>query len=248
MVALLGSHPTRPSMAARDARRVAARAIAGLIAAAVAHGAGAADDYPSVAAVLAELHADPDARFEMQDGWTIVASVEHGNPVLWSFTPEGHPAHPAVVKRTALERKGNGFVELTTLCEGPEAECKQLLEHFRQVNQELAQQNLAKRVELDVGIAQNAHQRVHVKRLLAEEGKAAEIRMDGLLKVVIVPSWDQLRGVLLWAALYEYESGDFRLLSEPSLAAPGTGTAEFDVAARSGDIFRFSITSLGVER
>ena len=218
------------------------------VAAAGAQAADAADDYGSVAAILAALQANPDARFEMQDGWTIVTSVERGNPVLWSFTPEGHPAHPAVVKRTALEKKGTGFVELTTFCEGPEAECKVLLEQFKQINQELAQQNLAKRVELDVGIAQNAHQRVHVKRLLAEEGKAAEIRMDGVLKVVIVPSWDQLRGVLLWAALYEYESGDFRLLSEPSLAAPGTGTAEFDVAARSGDIFRFSITALGVAR
>jgi hypothetical protein len=218
-----------------------------ILIAAGAQSAGAADEYPSVAAVLAALRADPDARFETQDGWTVVASVERGNPVLWSFTPEGHPAHPAVVKRTALEKKGTGFVELTTLCEGPEAECKRLLEQFQQFNQQLAQQNLAKRVELDVGIAQNAHQRVHVKRLLAEDGKAAEIRMDGLLKVVIVPSWDRLRGVLLWTALYEYDGGDFRLLSEPALAAPGAGTAEFAVAARSGDIFRFSITPLVVE-
>jgi hypothetical protein len=72
--------------------------------------------------------------------------------------------------------------------------------------------------------------------------------MDGLLKIVIVPSWDRLRGVLLWAALYEYDGGDFRLLARPSLAAPGAGTAEFDVAARSGDIFRFSVTPLLVER
>jgi len=221
---------------------------AAAVGAVAAQDAEHAEDYPSVAAVLAELRANPSARFDMRDGWVVVASVERGNPVLWSFTPAGHPAHPAVVKRTALEKTGTGFVELTTLCEGPEAECKRLLEQFKQINQELAQQNLAKRVELDVGIAQNTHQRVHVKRLLAEEGKAAEIRMDGLLKVVIVPSWDQLRGVLLWAALYEYDGDDFRLFAQPSLAAPGAGTAEFDVAARSGDIFRFSITALGVVR
>lgn len=219
-----------------------------LLVAGAAQAAEPAEDYPSVAAVLTALHSDPSAEFEMQDGWIVVASVEHGNPVLWSFTPQGHPAHPAVVKRAALESKGTGFVELTTLCEAPEAECKRLLEQFRQFNQLLAQQNLAKRVELDVGIAQNEHPRVHVKRLLAEEGKAAEIRMDGLLKVVIVPSWDQLRGVLLWAALYEYDGGDSRLLAKPSLAAPGAGTAKFDVTAHSGDIFRFWITPLGVEQ
>ena len=219
-----------------------------LFATAAAQAAEPTEDYPSVTAVLAALRSDPTAEFEMQDGWVVVASVERGNAVLWSFTPEGHPAHPAVVKRVALENKGTGFVELKMLCEAPEPECKRLLEQFRQFNQRLAQQNLAKRVELDVGIAQNTHQRVHVKGLLAEEGKAAEIRMDGLLKVVIVPSWDQLRGVLLWAALYEYDGGDFRLLARPSLAAPGTGTAEFDVTARSGDIFRFSITPLRVAR
>jgi hypothetical protein len=234
-------------------KALATSPLVALIAVAAAGTAAAQDrepkeDYPSVAAVLAELRADPDAKFETQDGWIVVASVERGNPVLWSFTPEGHPAHPAVVKRAALESKGTGFVELTTLCEGPEAECKKLLEQFREVSQRLAQENLPKRVELDVGIALNEHPRVHVKRMLAEEGKAAEIRMDGLLKVVIVPSWDRLRGVLLWAALYEYDAGDFRLLARPSLAAPGVGTAEFDVAARSGDIFRFSITPLLVER
>jgi hypothetical protein len=205
-------------------------------------------DYPSVAAVREGLEADPAARFELQAGWLTAATVEHGDPVLWSFTPEGHPAHPAVVKRKAVERNGSDAIELATLCESPADVCAALLDDFRQVSRRLVDSRLAKRVELDVGIAQNRHARVHVMHLLAEEGKAAEIRVDGLLKVVIVPSWDRLRGVLLWAALYEYDGGDFRLLSRPSLAAPGAGTAEFDVAARSGDIFRFSITTLRVER
>jgi hypothetical protein len=219
-----------------------------LLCAPLAHAADdAADapiDYPSVAAVLDALRADAAAQFESQAGWTIVATSEGGNPVLWSFTPEGHPAHPAVVKRTALERKGTGFVQLTTLCQAPEAECVRLLDEFRQVNQKIAQSNLAKRVLLDVGIAQNERDRVRVKRLLAEEGKAAEIRMDNVLKVVIVPSWDELRGVMLWTAMYEFDGRDFRLAAQPTIAAPGAGTAEIDVAAPSGDTFRFSITPL----
>lgn len=214
----------------------------------VVHAARASDDaaidYPSVAAVLEGLRADPAAQFESQGGWIVVASSEHGNPVLWSFTPEGHPAHPAVVKRTALEKKGTGFVEVATLCQGPEAECFLLLDEFRQINQQIAQSNLAKRVLLDVGIALNTHDRVRVKRLLAEEGKAAEIRMDGLFKVVIVPSWDELRGVLLWTAMYEFDGRDFRLAAQPTIAAPGAGTAQIDVPAQSGDTFRFSITPL----
>jgi hypothetical protein len=204
----------------------------------------AAIDFASVAAALDALRNDPAAQFESQAGWIVVASSERGNPVLWSFTPEGHPAHPAVVKRTALEKKGLGFVELATLCQGPEPECVALLDEFRQVNQKIAQSKLARRVVLDVGIAQNDHDRVFVKHLLAEEGKAAEIRMDNLLKVVIVPSWDELRGVLLWTATYEFDGRDFRLAAQPTLAVPGAGTALIDVPAASGDRFRFSITPL----
>jgi hypothetical protein len=204
----------------------------------------AAIDYPSVAAALEALRTDSSAQFESQAGWILVASSESDNPVLWSFTPEGHPAHPAVVKRTALEKRGTGFVELATLCQGPELECVALLDEFRQISQEIAQSNLARRVLLDVGIAQNEHDRVLVKHLLAEEGQAAEIRMDNLLKVVIVPSWDELRGVMLWAAMYEFDGRDFRLAAQPTIAAPGAGTALIDVAALSGDRFRFSITPL----
>jgi hypothetical protein len=216
-----------------------------LLCAPLAHGADEpVIDYPSVAAALEALRADPAAQFDSQAGWIVVASSEHGNPVLWSFTPEGHYAHPAVVKRTALENKGAGFVELATLCQGPQAECVRLLDEFRQISQQIAQSNLAKRIVLDVGIAQNDHDRVFVRHLLAEEGKAAEIRMDGLVKVVIVPSWDELRGVLLWTALYEFDGRDFRLAAQPTIAAPGAGTTRIDVPGASGDRFRFSITPL----
>jgi hypothetical protein len=205
-------------------------------------------DYPSVGAVLEALRADRSAKLDRQAGWIVVSTIERGNPVLWSFTPEGHPAHPSVVKRTALEQKGTGYVELATLCEAPEPDCARLLEDFKQVNQRIAQSALAKRVELDVDIAWSEHSRVRVNRMVAEEGKAAEVRVDGVAKVVIVPSWDELRGVMLWAAFYEFDGGDFRLLSAPTLAAPGNGTAEVDFRASSGESFRFSVTPLAAAR
>ena len=205
-------------------------------------------DYPSVGAVLEALRSDASAKFDHQAGWIVVSTVERGNPVLWSFTPEGHPAHPSVVKRTALEQKGTGYVQLATLCEAPEPDCVRLLEDFKQINQRIAQSALAKRVELNVGIAWSDHSGVRVNRMVAEEGKAAEVRVDGVAKVVIVPSWDELRGVMLWAAFYEFDGGDFRLLSAPTLAAPGEGTAEIDFRASSGESFRFSVTPLVAAR
>ena len=88
-------------------RAIAVSAFAGF-----ASDAFAADDepapigYASVAGVLAALRADPSAEFRNQRGWTVVASREAGDAVEWFFTPEGHDAHPAVVKRTAIERDG----------------------------------------------------------------------------------------------------------------------------------------------
>jgi hypothetical protein len=201
-------------------------------------------DFPSVGAVLEALRSDSRAKFERQAGWIVVATVERGNPVLWSFTPDGHPAHPSVVKRTALEQKGTGYVELATLCEAPEPDCARLLEDFKQINERIAQSALAKRVALDVDIAWSEHSRVRVKHMMAEEGKAAEVRVDGVAKIVIVPSWDELRGVMLWTAFYEFDGRDFRLLSAPTIAAPGEGTAELDFRATSGESFRFSVTPL----
>jgi hypothetical protein len=233
------TEPTRNSTAAS----VAAAALA-LLAALPVLAAERSIDFPTVDAALDALRKDADAQFETQGGWLVVATQERGNPVLWSFAPEGHPAYPAVVKRTALESKGNGYVQLDTLCGGPPDECERLLEEFRQFNQKLAQSALAKRIELDVGISLNDHTRVHVKRLLAEEGKAAEIRVDGFVKAVIVPSWDESRGVLLWTAVYEFDGQDFRLLARPEIAAPGIGSAEIRLPAASGDIFGFSITPL----
>ena len=211
---------------------------------------GAAADEPSpigystVAAVLQALRADPGAQFETQQDWIIVANRESDRPVQWFFTPEGHPAHPSVIKRTALERGGQGFIDVAALCHVAQAECDRLLDDFRQTHLEAERPVLAEEVLLDVGIALNRHERVRVKRMLAEEGQAAEIRMDDLLKIVIVPTLDEERRVMLWAAVYEHNGTDFVLVSPPALATPGEGAAEIRVAATSGDTFDFSITPL----
>src|SRR5262245_38767965 len=107
----------------------------------------------TVAGVLESLRADSTAQFREQRGWTVVASRERGEPVEWFFTPEGHAAHPAVVKRTALERDGVGMIDLAALCQAEQAACDQLLDDFRQ-QQQLAQAAARpERVTLDVTIA-----------------------------------------------------------------------------------------------
>lgn len=210
----------------------------------------AADDepvaigYASVAATLDALRAEPSAQFRDQRGWTVVASRERDAAVEWFFTPEGHAAHPAVVKRTAAERDGVGMIDLVALCHAEQFACDRLLDDFRQ-QQQLAQTAARReRVTIDVGIALDDHERLRVKRLLAEEGMAAEIRFTDVLKMVIVPTLDDVGRVLLWTAVYEFDGADYVLLAEPQLTSPGSGTATLELISSSGSRFGFSMASL----
>jgi hypothetical protein len=200
--------------------------------------------YASVAAVRAALQSDATATFSEQRGWTVAASREHGQAVEWFFTPEGHPAHPAVIKRTVVEREGVGTIDMTALCQTPQEACDRLLEDFKQTHKPELKTVRAERIALDVGIAENDHDRVRVNRLVAEEGKAAEIRVDGGWKAVFVPTLDATGGVTLWTAIYEFDGRDFALIAQPQLVSAGLGTAEIKMAASSGNRFAFSITRL----
>jgi hypothetical protein len=214
------------------------------------HAALVAQDEPApigeatVAGVLESLHADASAQFREQRGWTIVASRERGAPVEWFFTPEGHAAHPAVVKRTAIERDGVGMIDLAALCHAEQAACDLLLDDFRQQHELDQAAARPERVTLDVTIALDDHERLRVERLLAEEGMAAEIRFTDVLKIVIVPTLDDDGSVLLWTAVYEFDGADYVPLGEPQLASPGGGTLTLEMASTSGSRFGFSLASL----
>jgi hypothetical protein len=226
------------------------RSVLILVCAFGAHAALAADDepvtigYATVAATLEALRSEPSAQFHEQRGWKVVASRERDAPVEWFFTPEGHAAHPAVVKRTATERDGLGMIDLVALCHAEQSACDRLLDDFRQqhdLEQAAARPEL---VTLDVGIALDDHERLRVQRLLAEEGMAAEIRFTDVLKMVIVPTLDDAGRVLLWTAVYEFDGADYVLLDAPQLMSSGGGTANLEMISSSGSRFGFSLASL----
>jgi hypothetical protein len=71
------------------------------------------------------------------DAWTIVS--EPGN-VQWSFTPSGHAAYPAVVRRAIkVNSEGGVFIEMSSLCQAEKAPCDQLVEEFRELNERIRQ-------------------------------------------------------------------------------------------------------------
>lgn len=96
--------------------------------------------FPSVDSALKALSArDGDGAIVTHaDGWTYVN--EPLASAQWSFTPIGHYAYPAVVRRTIKHSPdGSVAVETASLCEAPEAECSQLLAEFVAMNERIAQ-------------------------------------------------------------------------------------------------------------
>ena len=94
--------------------------------------------FPSVAAALEALRARKDVNISVQGGWTVVS--ERDGLTLWSFTPKGHPAYPAVVKRAAfVQRDGAWFVNMNALCEAEKAPCDKLMQDFRGLNEQMRQ-------------------------------------------------------------------------------------------------------------
>ena len=93
--------------------------------------------YPTVAAALEALKARSDVKISVQGGWTIVE--DRAASTYWSFTPPGHPAYPAAVKRTVVQRDGAFAIDLTALCEAQKAACDKLVADFQAMNERIAQ-------------------------------------------------------------------------------------------------------------
>ncbi|WP_444884645.1 hypothetical protein [Microbulbifer sp. PSTR4-B] len=96
--------------------------------------------YKTVLEALESLRQDLQASEPDQNGWAIFSTKENGNYVLWSFSPKGHDAYPAAIKRTVLECDGAIYIDIKALCQAEKAACDALIEQFKQLNERIAQQ------------------------------------------------------------------------------------------------------------
>lgn len=95
--------------------------------------------YATVAEALATLRAKPGVRVEVTkpDAWVIVSEPEN---IQWSFTPNTHSAHPAVVRRAIkVNSDGGVYIEMSALCQAQKAPCDKLLEDFKELNERIRQ-------------------------------------------------------------------------------------------------------------
>jgi hypothetical protein len=85
--------------------------------------------YPTVDAALAAVRARPGVTESQNDGRTVIE--DNARYETWHFSPAGHPAHPAVVKRTVLSGVGGTRTQTAALCGGGKAECDKLVAQFQ---------------------------------------------------------------------------------------------------------------------
>jgi len=89
--------------------------------------------YPSVEAAKQALLAREDIKMSTENGWLTIE-----DPVamtLWTFTPESDPAHPATIKRSVIQDGERIVIRMDIRCEGDEAACDALENHFLSLNE-----------------------------------------------------------------------------------------------------------------
>jgi hypothetical protein len=98
---------------------------------------GSSIGYPSVAAALKDLRSKPEIHFSEQNGWVI--ADDRSDFTIWTFAPEGDPAYPSVVKRTAVQNTKGITMEMQVLCESTTRACDKLVADFNALNDRAVQ-------------------------------------------------------------------------------------------------------------
>lgn len=96
--------------------------------------------YKSVAEALAALRARKDLDVSVYKGWTIFGEKSETDMTIWSVSPEGYPAYPAVVKRHIFEKDGAWYVTMGVLCQAAKAPCDQLVRDYEELDRRLKEQ------------------------------------------------------------------------------------------------------------
>jgi hypothetical protein len=109
--------------------------------------------YQTVAEALAGLKArDGDGTIvtHSDDGWVIIN--EPLASAQWSFTPPGHAAYPAVVRRIVKRGPNRApSVDTASLCEAPAPACAELMQTFAALNERITQAKRASERQAPVG-------------------------------------------------------------------------------------------------
>ena len=93
--------------------------------------------YASVQEAYDALSTDENAVQSDYEGWTVFNQKIDGSYIIWTFTPEGHPVHPSVVRRAIVSRDGEVRIGMDVLCYANRLDCDELVVQFRRINENL---------------------------------------------------------------------------------------------------------------
>ena len=79
----------------------------------------------------------------MQQGWTVIE--DPSTLSLWSFTSQGHAAHPAAIHRKIITEGDDIFIKMDVLCEASKPACDQLAVEFNALNEQVRKDLQARR-------------------------------------------------------------------------------------------------------
>ncbi len=94
-------------------------------------------EYESVSSVMEHLSSQDGVRIRTEQGWTI--AEDPGEMALYTFTTEGHAAHPAVFMRKVVESDGAVLLRTWGICEAEESACNELSDEFEALNELIRQ-------------------------------------------------------------------------------------------------------------
>ncbi len=89
-------------------------------------------EYDSVASAAQALATKGGIEWREENGWAI--AVDEEAFAIWSFSPPGYPAYPAVVKRQVVARGEGSSIEMNVLCEASKQDCDALVRVFADMN------------------------------------------------------------------------------------------------------------------
>ena len=93
--------------------------------------------YATVEQAFRSLESDPEATITEFEGWIIFNQKGNGSYILWSFTPDQHPAHPSAIRRQIVKKGDELLINMNALCESGKFECDQLIDQFKRINENI---------------------------------------------------------------------------------------------------------------
>jgi hypothetical protein len=105
----------------------------------------------------------------------------------------------------------------------------------------IARSVIAEQVMLEVGVSVDEVDR-GISRLITEEGRRAEVLIDEIARIVLVPTLRDDGLILITTEVYVYDGSGYVLATQPKVATRSERVAEIQFGTDAGQRFRFLIT------